>query len=138
MWWGAWKGPGVGELGRDGADAALVLPAVLQTIRELPDALPVDVAACRLARVYGGALDAAAAVVEAHRSGELQVADEGVAGQVAAATTALERIGPKLLAVLAELGATPASRARVVGAGPRRPGRSSPLDKFLADHGHRS
>lgn len=80
----------------------LLLPAVLATIAEL-ELSDQDQAAIRLATTYAEAMD--------------QSDDPAV----------LERLGPKLLAVLVELGATPKARAGLQKA-PERPKAKSPLE----------
>lgn len=74
----------------------LLAPAIEKTIAALPLA-DADAAAAQLARRYAATIDAAE-----HR------------------TEAMEKLGPKLLAALESLGATPAARSRLRGGAPSR------------------
>ena len=65
----------------------LVSPDVAETLRNLPDLTDADAAAVKLARLYAAAIDACDT------------------------PDALDKLGPKLLAALEALGATPRARA---------------------------
>lgn len=78
----------------------LLEPAAAEAIGQL-DLKPCDVAAARLAVSYARAID-----------------------ELAAAPEALDKLGPKLLAVLESLGATPVARRKVMdGKAPGAPNR---------------
>ena len=83
----------------------LLAPAVAAVIDVLPLAAG-DMAAARLAQRYAAAIDTAEAPGEA-----------------------LERLGPKLLAALESLGATPAARAKLKG-GPEPGATEDPLARL--------
>ena len=85
--------------------ATLFVPVLERTLRSLPTT-PADEVTVHLARRYARAID------DAHRSGP------------DAAATALGSFGPKLLAVLERLGATPSARLR--GLGGRQDGGDAP------------
>lgn len=82
---------------RRASGPVLFVPVVERTIRSLVLG-PGDEAAAHLARRYAKAID-----------------DAGRFRDPEAAARALERLGPKLLAVLDKLGGTPASRSRLLG-----------------------
>ncbi|HEX6579207.1 MAG TPA: hypothetical protein VF082_12655 [Jiangellaceae bacterium] len=84
----------------------LIAPDVAKTLAALTSLAPEDTAAVRLARRYAAAIDDAPA-------------DERVA--------ALGTFGPKLLAVLEQLGATPKARAARKGEAPSGTGRLAAL-----------
>ncbi|RKF24132.1 terminase small subunit [Micromonospora globbae] len=69
---------------------ALISPDVAETVAKLPDLTEADAAAVKLAKRYAAAIDQAGP-------------DD--------AAEVLDRLGPKLLAALESLGATPRSRA---------------------------
>lgn len=93
----------------------LLAPIVAAAIAEL-ELTPADAAVVRLAEEYAARLDEAAHL--AHRLAVLaERADDPaeayrLLGKVQAQTV-LSDLGPKLLAALAALGATPAARARI-------------------------
>ncbi|MEH1013057.1 hypothetical protein V6U90_08090 [Micromonospora sp. CPCC 206060] len=94
-------GGGVAGSGRLRSADALISPDVAETVAKLPDLTPADAAAVKLARRYAAAIDEA---------------DPEAAAEV------LDKLGPKLLAALEALGATPRSRAARKG-GASGPGR---------------
>ncbi len=91
------------------ADTTLV-HAAAETVRELP-AEALDAAAVRLAQLYAEAIDV------------------GACPECAGRSSVLAELGPKLLAALVELGATPRSRSAVKGGGEVG---SSPLERLRA------
>lgn len=122
----------------------LIAPAVAETVSKLATR-PEDAAAIRLAERYAAALDDA--VLIAIGLGELDellpVSDEDGRKTLFAlskrveAQAVLAELGPKLLAVLESLGASPKARAAVAGKGgaPRDPSaRRSALDGQRADY----
>lgn len=106
----------------------LVLPAVRDTIVGLDKEItPADAGAVRLAQRYAAAMDDAARVAaELDAIDPLDEDDAARIARLAAKVTVqavLETLGPKLLAVLEQLGATPKARAlRKGGAGSAKPG----------------
>lgn len=98
----------------------LLGPALAATVRALEPLDKRDAAVVRLAERYAALIDTAANLAAAAER-ILELADEGdvdVLGQLAALAarverqTVLEKLGPKLLAALQQLQATPAARAR--------------------------
>ena len=96
----------------------LIAPAVAETLQDLDESV-VDAGARRLAERYAAAIDEAhliAADLESVLASD--DADDDVRKRVAAlsakveAQTVLDTLGPKLLAALDSLGATPKARAR--------------------------
>lgn len=93
----------------------LISPSIEATAAALDELTAADAAALRLARRYGAAIDDAHQV--AAELAALLPDDEDVRAQVAAlaarvdAITTLDKLGPKLLASLEALGATPRARA---------------------------
>jgi len=99
--------------GRLRAADDLLAPAVAEMLRHL-DLADEDIAAARLARRYAETIDNAA-IIAADLADLAN--DEDLARRVAVlaakvdAQTVLDTLGPKLLAVLESLGATPKARA---------------------------
>ena len=97
----------------------LLAPAVAEMLESL-ELAPEDVAAAKLAGAYARELDGASAAAaqaarvlrEAATSGDAELTEQvqALANQLSA-RAALANIGPKLHALLAELGATPKGRA---------------------------
>lgn len=108
----------------------LVAPAVAETLDDL-DVGAGDAAAVRLVERYAAALDRAAAA-EAHADKVLAAVrgtgDDDVEAAVSAlkakvsAVATLENVGPKLLAALESLGATPKARGELGKGGGARGG----------------
>lgn len=102
----------------------LIAPDVAETVRNLPDLTDADAAAVKLAIRYARTIDAAAQL-----AADLAVfdVDEDNAKRLYAlikavdAQTVLDTLGPKLLAVLDSLGATPKARAARKGGAPVAP-----------------
>jgi hypothetical protein len=92
--------------------AALLAPAVDETIAALSDLTGADTAAVRLARQYARTIDSCARHCDA--------CDDPACGRETA-TWAMRWIAPLLLAALEQLGATPAARARIKGGKPDAP-----------------
>lgn len=92
----------------------LVGPAVAETVDKL-DTKPEDAAMVRLVERYAAAIDEARLIALAAE--EIEPESEGQARALSAlrervnAVTVLAELGPKLAAALAELGASPKSRA---------------------------
>ena len=95
--------------------ADLISPLFEQTATALDQLTAVDAAALQLARRYAAAIDDAHQVAAALDAVEPE--DDDMRARVAAlaarvdAITTLDRLGPKLLAALDALGATPRGRA---------------------------
>lgn len=115
----------------------LITPAVAETLAAIPDLTPADVAAKQLAARYAAAIDRAAdlAALAGDVLERLDPDDEtgrqmlGRLAKQVDAQVVLDSLGPKLLAVLDALGATPKARAaRKGGAG----GGGKPAGKLAA------
>lgn len=118
----------------------LLAQAVEETIRDL-DPANSDTAAVQLARHYAEIVDRAESAVDDADRALREVDPEDVdtrkylyrlRAKVDAQAVAAE-IGPKLLAVLDSLGATPAARAKMKGGAPT--GGPSQLDRMRAARG---
>lgn len=114
----------------------LMLPAVAETLDTLQLGTE-DRAAERLARQYAAAIDEAAEVAaEAQRLAEeaRDQLDEDAKARLSAlrkrvsASVVLAELGPKLAAVLADLGATPGGRAKLGKT--QKPGAGGRLEHF--------
>jgi hypothetical protein len=113
-----------GKSRRSPPDKTKISPAVAETVKVLPKVI-LDRAAVRLAERYAAEIDAAAdrepcAECDQRRPDE-----------------ALAKYGPLLLAVLAALGATPASRAAAVKGGSPNVSGPTALDRLRADRAAR-
>jgi hypothetical protein len=105
----------------------LLAPAVAETVTALTVA-PEDAAAVKLAERYAEAIDEAASIAAAVDQAVDELDPDDITGRqrlaaLAAkveAQTVLEKLGPKLLAALESLGATPAARAKLKGGAPTR------------------
>lgn len=118
-------------------------PTMVQAVQATRSALqlePADAGAADLAERYAAAIDRAAAVAEA--LARIEVDDEDMVRRLNVLAARVEQqavlaeLGPKLLQVLAALGATPAARARtlkggLIGGGP------TPLDTLRAARARR-
>lgn len=108
---------------RDADD--LLAPAVEETLAAL-ELVDADAALVRLARSYAAAIDDAAVLADALDG--MPRDDEDIERLVRVleakvrAQTVLETFGPKLLAALSALGATPAARGKRKGGGGDRAG----------------
>lgn len=114
---------------RDAAD--LLAPAVAETVAALQVA-PEDAAAVRLAQRYAATIDRAAEI--AADLDEIPPEDYDTEKLIRAlrakveAQAVLAELGPKLLAALEALGATPAARAKLkAGGAPSAPSRLEAL-----------
>lgn len=121
----------------------LIVPAVAEALSKVADLTPADVAARRLAARYAAAIDGAADLAAlADQAAERLDSDDVTGRQMLArlarqveAQAVLDSLGPKLLAVLEALGATPRARAaRKGGAG----GGSNVPGKLAAIRGSRA
>lgn len=112
----------------------LLAPAVAETLAALTVG-DEDAGAVRLAERYAATIDAAARLAADLAAVPV---DEDTARQVYAlskrveAQTVLAELGPKLLACLESLGATPAARARLKGGSTNGSRPSSKLDELRA------
>ncbi|HEY0638703.1 MAG TPA: hypothetical protein VGD67_13720 [Pseudonocardiaceae bacterium] len=102
----------------------LLAPAVSETVQALP-ARPEDSAAVRLAERYAAQIDEAhqiaAELAEIVPAGDDQARRLDALTKRVEAHTVLSELGPRLLAVLVELGATPKARGqKAPAAGPSR------------------
>lgn len=95
----------------------LISPVVAEALSNLPDLTPADTAARHLAGRYAAAIDQASGV-DVDRIGDALDPDDMTGRQMLArlarqveAQAVLGELGPKLLAVLEALGATPRARA---------------------------
>jgi hypothetical protein len=110
-------------------DDGPLTPAVAETLRALGQK-PEDAALVQLVRHYAATIDQAAEIAE--DAALIEVEDEDQAKRLAALQRRVERqavlaeLGPKLHAALAELGASPKSRAGMLGKG------GAPLDSDAA------
>ncbi|MEV6306472.1 hypothetical protein AB0M02_44185 [Actinoplanes sp. NPDC051861] len=121
----------------------LIAPVVAEALAAVPDLTPADAAAKRLAACYADAIDEAATLAaDAARIAGALDPDDLTGRQMLARLekqveqqVVLDALGPKLLAVLDALGATPKARAaRKGGAG----GGSNVPGKLAALRGSRT
>lgn len=100
----------------------LLAPAVADTVTQLKPA-PTDTAAVRLAQRYAALIDRAEQAVADAENAIAELDEDDIAGRhyvtslraKVEAQAVLAELGPKLLAVLESLAATPAARAKLKG-----------------------